>query len=59
MSVKIKITKPGIFNAEGAEIEVGTELDLKAEPTAWAGRYEVIGGNKGGKTPVTNPKAEA
>ena len=59
MSVKIKITKPGLYNGDGDEIPVGTELDLKAEPTAWAGRYEVIGGNKGGKTPVTNPKAEA
>jgi hypothetical protein len=53
--MKIKITKGGIFNAAGKEIEVGTELDVKEEPKAWAGRYEVISGGTSGKTAVTNP----
>jgi hypothetical protein len=46
MSVRVKITKPGIFGAKG-EVEVGTELTLKEEPKAWGGRYEVI--SSGGK----------
>lgn len=53
--MRVKITKAGIFNSEGREIEVGTELDVKNEPTGWAGRYEVISGGKAGKTAVTNP----
>ena len=36
--MKIWITKGGIFGAKG-EIAVGTELDVKDEPTGWAGRY--------------------
>lgn len=60
--MRIKITKGGIFNAKGEEIPVGTELDVKSEPIAWAGRYETIssGGGKG-KTAVTAElhKAEA
>lgn len=51
--MKIRITKGGIFGAKG-EVAVGTELDVKEEPTGWAGRYEVIG-NGGGGEPVTNP----
>ncbi|WP_420478240.1 hypothetical protein [Brevundimonas sp. FT23028] len=55
--MRIKITGSGIFNSEGQEIEVGTELDVKNEPTGWAGRYEIIsGGNTKGKKGVTNPK---
>lgn len=49
--MKIKITKGGLYGAEG-EIPVGTELTVKEEPKAWAGRYEVV---SGGKTAVTNP----
>jgi hypothetical protein len=56
MSVRIKITAGGIYNAEGKEIEVGSELTLKDEPTAWAGRYETIsGGDTKAKKAVTNP----
>jgi hypothetical protein len=56
MSVRIKITAGGIYNAEGKEIEVGSELALKDEPTAWAGRYETIsGGDTKAKKAVTNP----
>lgn len=55
--MRVKITKPGIYNSEGKEIDVGTELDVKNEPTGWAGRYEVIsGGDTKGKKAVTNPK---
>ena len=52
--MKIEIIAPGIYNSKGEEIEVGTELTVKEEPTAWAGRYRVIADTKG-KTPVTNP----
>lgn len=59
--MRIKITQPGIYNAKGEEIAVGTELTVKDEPKGWAGRYERISGgseakDKGnGKTAVTNP----
>lgn len=52
--MKIKITKGGIYGAEG-EIAIGTTLTVKEEPTGWAGRYEVISGGTEGKTAVTNP----
>jgi hypothetical protein len=57
--MRIKITKPGIYNAKGEEIAVGTELTVKSEPAGWAGRYEVISGSDGDKTAVTNPKPSA
>jgi len=54
--MKIKITGTGIYDGKGQEIPVGTEFDVKAEPTAWAGRYETIsGGDAKGKKTVTNP----
>lgn len=53
--MKIEITARGIYDSEGAEIPVGTELTLKNEPTDWAGRYRVVGDAKG-KIGVTNPK---
>jgi hypothetical protein len=52
--MRIKITKPGIYGANGVEIAVGTELDLKTEPTGWAGRYETISSDSAEKTPVLN-----
>ncbi|MGR3574022.1 MAG: hypothetical protein ACU0CF_04705 [Sagittula sp.] len=55
--MKIKITKRGVYGAAG-EIPVGTEVDVKEEPKAWAGRYEVISGAKT-KAAVTNPKKGA
>lgn len=55
--MRIKITAGGIYDGEGKEIPVGTEVTVKEEPAVWAGRYEVIsGGEKPGKTAVTNPK---
>lgn len=50
--MRIEITKGGIYGAQG-EIPVGTELTVKEEPKAWAGRYRVIG-KTDGKTAVTN-----
>ena len=40
--VKIKITKPGLHGKDGP-IKVGTTFELSEEPTAWKGRYVVIG----------------
>lgn len=54
----IQITGGGIYASDGSEIPVGTELSLKAEPTAWAGRYVVLS-DDAGKTPVVNPAADA
>lgn len=51
--MKIRITKSGIYGADGA-IPVGAEFEMKDEPKAWAGKYEVIADDKG-KTAVTNP----
>ncbi|KQU96444.1 hypothetical protein [Devosia sp. Root105] len=56
--MRIKITKPGIYNAKGEEIRVGTELDVKGEPTGWAGRYEVISGSTDDKEPITAERDE-
>lgn len=56
--MKIEITGRGIFGASG-EVPVGTTLDVKSEPTGWAGRYRVIsGGDAKGKETITNPKAK-
>jgi hypothetical protein len=62
MSVRIEITGDaergsGIYGADGVQIPVGTEMTLKEEPTAWAGRYRVVGNTKG-KTAATGLKAE-
>ncbi len=60
--MRIKITKGGIYNAKGEEIAVGTELTVKEEPLAWAGRYETISGGSTSevldddKTKVMNPQ---
>jgi hypothetical protein len=39
--MKILITGGGIYGAEG-ELPVGTQLTLDDEPTAWAGRYQIL-----------------
>lgn len=49
--MKIQITAGGIYDGEGKEIPVGTEFDLKEEPTAWAGRYTVLSSGKVEKAP--------
>ncbi|MCZ0964309.1 hypothetical protein [Paracoccus benzoatiresistens] len=53
--MKIRITAGGIYGADG-EIPVGTELTVKEEPKAWAGRYEVLVEDTKGKEPVTGQK---
>ncbi len=59
MRIRIKapagLSTSGIYGADGKEIEVGTVIDVKEEPLALAGRYEVISGSTEGKTPVLNP----
>lgn len=46
--MKIKITAGGIYDGEGKELPVGTELDVAdhddATPHPWAGRFETISG---------------
>lgn len=62
--MKIEITAGGIYGVDGKEIPVGTEFDVKHEPTEWAGRYRVVNTTAGktaatGKTePVDPAKAE-
>lgn len=50
--MRIKITAPGIYDGKGKEIQVGTELTVKAEPKGWAGRYTVLTEDQKGKTGV-------
>lgn len=50
--VKIRITKRGIFGADGP-IPVGFEMTCLREPKCWAGKYEVISETEG-KDAVTN-----
>lgn len=53
---KYEITAGGIYDNEGKEVPIGTMLTLKEEPTAWAGRYRVVGGNGDeDKTLIVNP----
>ena len=54
--VKIRITKRGIFGADGP-IPVGFEMTCQREPKCWAGKYEVISETEGKET-VTNDKDE-
>lgn len=55
--MRIQITSGGIHGADGKEVEIGTEFDVKDEPTAWSGRYTVLSEGKG-KTAVVNPAPE-
>lgn len=60
MRIKIKAAGEnlgsGIYDGQGREIEVGAVFEVEAEPTAWAGRYEVLDGvgSADGKTFVAN-----
>lgn len=65
--MRIRITGAGIYDGEGKEIPVGTELDVAdfdvndegqpVEPHPWGGRFVAIGGGKKGKKGVTNDGA--
>lgn len=39
--MQILITGAGIYGAEG-ELSIGAKLTLDDEPTAWAGRYQIL-----------------
>lgn len=62
--MRIRITAGGIYDGEGKEIPVGTELDVAdfdvndegqpVEPHPWGGRFVAIGDGKKGKKGVTN-----
>ncbi|MDP1599012.1 hypothetical protein [Phenylobacterium sp.] len=55
--MKIKITAAGIFDGEGREVPIGTEVTLTEEPTGWAGRYTILSGDATDdeKVAVINP----
>lgn len=55
--MKIRITGGGIYGADG-EVPIGTELTLKSEPKAWAGRYIVLSddGVTSDKVVIVNPQ---
>ena len=57
--MRIRITAGGIYDGDGVEVPVGTEIAVKAEPAGWAGRYTVLSGGKTDdeKVAVTNPAA--
>lgn len=54
MRIRLKapqgLTTTGIYGADGKEVEVGTEIDVKDAPEGWAGRYDVIGDTEGKET---------
>lgn len=56
--MRIKIVAGGIYDGEGKEIPVGTELDVADVEDGvqhpWAGRFEEISGSRKGKKPATN-----
>jgi len=62
--MRIRITAGGIYDGEGKEIPVGTELDVAdfdvndegqpVDPHPWGGRFVAIGGGKKGKKGVNN-----
>lgn len=56
--MKIEITQPGVFGADGKEIAVGTEIEVKGDAVpAWlVGKGRVIGEKPKGATMVVNPK---
>lgn len=53
--MRIRITSPGIYGADG-EVPVGTEFDINGEPPAgWKGRYDVVSSApKDGSVALTN-----
>ena len=61
--MRIKITAGGIYDGEGKEIPIGTELDVAdfevddegrpVEPHPWGERFTVVSGSKKGKTGAT------
>lgn len=54
--MKFKITQPGVFDENGEEIEIGTELDVKGDdvPKALVNKCEVIGKPSKDAVAVTN-----
>lgn len=53
--MRYRITKGGIFGADGKEIAVGQEFTSETEPTGFAGRYEIIGDASDDAEFVVNP----
>lgn len=55
--MRIKITAGGIYDGQGKEIPVGTELEVadhdETTPHPWSGRFETISGSRQGKTGAT------
>lgn len=58
--MKIKITAGGIYDGQGVEVPIGSEFDVKNEPTGWAGRYTILSGSETDdeKVAITNPAAQ-
>lgn len=56
--MRIQITAGGIFGTDGKEIPIGTEFNVKDEPTGWAGRYTVLAESKGKAAATGDKKPE-
>lgn len=56
--MKLKITQPGVFDAKGGEVEVGTIIDAKGDdiPRALVNKCEVVTEASKGRKAVVNPK---
>jgi hypothetical protein len=59
--MRIEITAEGVYDQDGAELEVGTEIDVKGDefPTWLVNKARVVAAKPAKATAVTNPKKEA
>lgn len=58
--MKLEITRPGVFDKDGTEIEIGTELTVKGDdvPSSLLNKCRVIGKPAKEAKPVTNKKPD-
>ena len=58
--MKIEITKPGVYDKDGQEIEVGTEITVSGDAVpAWlVNKGRTVAAPTKKAEPVTNPKKD-
>jgi hypothetical protein len=55
--MKIEITRQGVYDKDGKEIEIGTEIEVKGKDVpAWlVNKGKIVAEKPAKATPVTNP----
>ncbi|MDX0318770.1 hypothetical protein GOC38_14060 [Sinorhizobium meliloti] len=57
MKIRLKapagLNSTGIYGKDGKEMPVGHEMEVAEEPKGWAGRYDILSGDRKGKEAVT------